>query len=346
VVTYISIADFLSLRDRLLPVLDVRSPGEYVQGHIPQAVPFPLFSNEERKIVGTLFKESGPEKAFLAGLDFAGRKMSEYVRNAASLHSHELLLYCWRGGKRSESMAWLLSQAGYTCYVLEGGYRAYRRYLHETLDKNRPVLVLGGMTGSNKTGMLLALKKSGHQVIDLEGLACHKGSAFGHINEPQQPTTEFFENLLFDQWRILDPFRPVWLEDESRSIGKVILPQQFYNNKRMAPLLVITVPLKQRVMHLVDDYTGVENDKLKDAVMRISKRLGSNRVNASLLALKNNDFFTVAEIVLEYYDKAYRYAISQHNGDSVFYLSLPDTNASSGAEKIAEWYREYFQKAQ
>lgn len=344
-VEYITVEEFFRLQQKGIPALDIRSPGEYVQGHIPGAIRFPLFDDEERKEVGTLYKKSGHERAFLTGLDYAGSKMSEYVRSAAALHSKPLLLHCWRGGKRSESMAWLLSQAAHKCYVLEGGYRAYRRYIRGVLDTHKNYIVLGGMTGSNKTGMLKEMHSQGVQVIDLEALAHHKGSAFGHINEPEQPTSEQFENNLFAQLQKLDPNVPIWLEDESRSIGRVVMPDKFYLNKRKAPLLVVDVPKESRIEHLVEDYAGIDDQYLYEALNKIEKKLGGDNVKTCSKALKIKDYYTVADITLSYYDKAYNYAItSGHKNENVYNLSLKSTDPVEGAKKIILWYREFLGK--
>lgn len=343
-VTYIDTQTFLQHRDEGVPVLDIRSPGEFAQGHIPGALCFPLFSNEERKIIGTLYKKSGKEKAFHVGLDFVGPKMSGFVKKATSHRSKIFLLYCWRGGKRSESMAWLLSQAGFSCYVLTDGYKAYRNYIREILGSYAHYLVLGGMTGSNKTGILKALHAKGEQFIDLEGLAHHRGSAFGHIGQPEQPTTEAFENILFEEWRKCDKSQPIWLEDESRSIGKVVIPDCFYKNKRNAFLLVVEVPKTERIKHLVREYTGIDDQYLYDSIIRISKRLGGDRTQECLAALQDKKYDTVADMSLAYYDKAYGFSVINREKDTFFVLPLQDTSPDSGAEEVLKWYRDFYQK--
>ena len=343
-VTYIDTVTFLQHRDEGVPVLDIRSPGEFAQGHMPSALSFPIFSNEEREIIGTLYKQSGKEKAFHVGLDIVGPNMSKFVKKATSYKSKTLLLYCWRGGKRSESMAWLLSQAGFNCYVLTDGYKAYRNYIREILESYTHYIVLGGMTGSNKTGILKALRAKGEQVIDLEGLAHHRGSAFGHIGEPEQPTTETFENILFEEWRTCDKSQHIWLEDESRSIGKVVMPDCFYKNKKNAFLLVVEVPKSERIKHLVREYTGIDDQYLHDSILRISKRLGGDRTRECLDALHDKNYDTVADMSLAYYDKAYGFSITNREKDTFFVLPLQDTSPDSGAEEVLKWYRDFHQK--
>ena len=215
-------------------ILDVRTPDEYEKGHIPKALNLPLFSNEERAIVGTIYKQENPEKALLQGLDFVGIKMTRFIEKAKSLAPDKnIVIHCWRGGKRSSSMAWLLDLAGFNVKVLEGGYKAYKRYIQQQIEnENFEFIVLGGRTGSGKTHILNALNDYGEQVIDLENLANHKGSAFGWIGEEAQPTTEQFENNLFEQLNNMERERRIWLENESRNIGSVYLPDAFWSKMK------------------------------------------------------------------------------------------------------------------
>ncbi|MBK8554971.1 MAG: tRNA 2-selenouridine(34) synthase MnmH [Lewinellaceae bacterium] len=220
--------ELLAMMDERV-LLDVRSPGEYAQGHIPGAFSFPLFSDEERARVGTTYKQANPEAALLLGLDLVGPKMGHFVVEALKLsRNKKLAVHCWRGGQRSKSMAWLLRLAGCDVVTLNGGYKAFR---HEALDQYHlhpyNLRVVGGRTGSGKTKVLQALRDMGEQIIDLEGLAHHKGSAFGAIGEQEQPSVEQFENDLFFALRALDPQKRIWIENESRSIGRVYIPTGF-----------------------------------------------------------------------------------------------------------------------
>lgn len=201
----IGVREFLSQAEKY-PVIDVRTPSEFSGGHIRGAINIPLFSDEERAIVGTVYKKEGEEEAILKGLDFVGPKMSDLLKQGveAAGRGKKLLIHCWRGGRRSASMAWLFSQGGIDCRLLEGGYKSYRTYVFEILGQKRNIIVVGGMTGSGKTEILKEIAIMGEQVIDLEGLANHRGSAFGAIGMPPQPTTEHFANILFDEIRTLD----------------------------------------------------------------------------------------------------------------------------------------------
>src|SRR3989339_1355584 len=191
----ISVAEFLK-RGNSLPIIDVRSPGEYEHAHIPGALALPLFSNEERAEVGTIYKQRGRVQAVQKGLEFVGPKLKDFTKFALKLNSDELLIHCWRGGMRSSAMAWLLETVGINCSLLKDGYKAYRNHVLESFDLPYKILLLGGYTGSGKTEILSALKEAGEQVVDLEGLSNHKGSAFGALGQGIQPSSEQFENTL------------------------------------------------------------------------------------------------------------------------------------------------------
>ena len=205
----LDIKDFLN-KNREITVVDVRSPIEYNQGHIPGSINLPLFSDEERKQVGTVYKKSGFNSSLLLGLKITGPKLDSFVKKAKEIAlNKELLIHCWRGGKRSESMAWLFDLSGIKTSVLIDGYKAYRTYLRKEFEKPANIIVLGGMTGSGKTDILIEIIKQKHQVLNLEGLANHKGSAFGSIGQEDQPTTEQFENNIYEQWLDLDFSKPM-----------------------------------------------------------------------------------------------------------------------------------------
>ena len=308
----IDVSSFLAAQsDRV--VLDVRSPGEYTHGHIPGALSFPLFTDDERALVGTCYKNKGPEAALHLGLELVGPKMAGFVEQAQKLApQRKLAVHCWRGGKRSQSMSWLLRMAGFDVVTLVGGYKAYRQYVREQFEQ-LPVslLVLGGKTGSGKTKILHAMAKLGAQVIDLERLAHHKGSAFGTIGELPQPTVEQFENTFYQALAGLDFSKPVWVENESRSIGRVFIPDAFWAKIKSAPLYNIEVPDEARIQNLVSDYVGVDKDALREAFHKIDRKLGGQHLKAAMEALDCDDFATAARIALQYYDKTYNYCLEQ-----------------------------------
>lgn len=304
-------------------IIDVRTPAEYLQGHIPGAVNLPLFTNEERAEIGTLYKQQGQQKAIHRGLEIVGPKMAGFVSTAIQQFGHQpLYVHCWRGGMRSSSMAWLLDTAGLVTFTLKGGYKAYRQKVLSDLSKPLPYIVLGGYTGSGKTQILQALQARGEQVIDLEELANHRGSAFGHRGE--QPTTEQFANLLHQVQQTHDPNKRIWIEDESRSIGKIYLPDDFVEVKRRSPLVFLRLPQEVRAVYLVQEYGTIDTETLINSFRNIQKRLGGDRVQTALESLDSGDLNTAATIALQYYDKAYDQSMAANNQGTLHEASFED----------------------
>jgi tRNA 2-selenouridine synthase len=300
---------FLQLAQHL-PVADVRSPGEYAHGHLPGAVNLPLFTNEQRAEVGTLYKQQGQELAMLRGLELAGPRLADLVRGATELApAKKILLHCWRGGMRSGSLAWLLGTFGFEVGLLAGGYKAYRHLVLQDFYVPRQLVILGGRTGSAKTEVLHQLRALGQQVIDLEALAHHKGSVFGGLGQPAQPLVEEFENRLHQLWAKTDPSLPLWLEDESHALGRIYLPQGLWQQMQCAPVVDLAVPLPARVGHLVAHYGGFGPELLAGAAQKIHKRLGPQTTNEVLAALQASDHAQAASLMLNYYDRAYDHGL-------------------------------------
>ena len=307
----LEIENFLE-KSESLTIIDVRTPAEFEQGHIPGAVNIPLFSNEERVIIGTLYKKRCKDKAVLEGLKIVGPKMYDYVVQAKK-HAvdGEILLHCWRGGMRSGSMAWLFNTAGLKATTLVGGYKAYRAYIRKALTRNQKIHILGGMTGSNKTDILLEMKRMGAQVIDLEGEARHRGSSFGQIGLEPQPTNEQFENNIAKLWLELDTEEVLWLEDESKAMGRVRIVDEMFALIRKSPLFVLQKSKEMRIQHLVGEYADLDVVELENAIRRIERRIGGQNLKLAIDALHNKDFAEVANLTLNYYDKTYTYGIEQ-----------------------------------
>lgn len=312
----IQIAQFLTLAEKH-PVVDVRAPSEFTQGHIAGAVNIPLFSDEERSIVGTAYKQINKEAAMYKGLDFAGKKLVKLAKEGEKKagNGKTLLVHCWRGGMRSKSMVWLFETMGIKCYLLEGGYKAYRRHILAHFEKPVNILIIGGRTGSGKTDILHYLGKMGEQIVDLEGLAHHKGSAFGALGEASQPSTEQFENQLFKVLSPLDPGKITWVEDESRNVGKCVIPGSFYQQMKESRIVFLDISMEQRAGHLVGHYARYKPDELKDCILKISKRLGGDRTKEALESVDSSDFKQTAKITLHYYDKAYMFSLKKNHAD-------------------------------
>jgi tRNA 2-selenouridine synthase len=326
--------EFLTL-SKSFPVIDVRSPLEFMQGHIPGAHNLPLFDDDERKKIGTLYKQAGREAAILDGLGFAGNKLQNYVKQARKIaQGRKVLLHCWRGGMRSESMAWLLSLSGFEVNLLKGGYKAYRNYIRVAWNKKCDLRVLSGKTGTGKTEILDELAKLGHQVVDLEKSAHHKGSTFGAIGETPQPSNEQFENNLASLWMALDFSKPVWIEDESRFIGTVNIPEPLYQRMQESKTIRLEIPKNLRIQRLVKDYAGYSKELLVCSLLRIGKRLGGQHVKNAIEAIHNDDFETAIDIVLTYYDKTYTFDLSKKNSDNIILLESNTENAEMNAQLI------------
>ncbi len=330
---YLESREFLGKAENL-PVVDVRSPGEYLEGHIPGAINIPLFTNEERSEVGILYKKQGRLASIRKGLEFVGPKMVQLVDLALELSpGGELLVHCWRGGMRSESMAWLFETAGLRCSVLTGGYKAYRKHIRENLFQEKEMLVLGGLTGSGKTLLLHEMQELGEPVVDLEGLASHKGSAFGGIGQGKQPNTEQFENNLYwEMSKIKESY--CWVEDESLHIGKIFIPKPFYERMLQSKLLFIDVPHEYRVQVLVSDYAMQDINLLEEAILRVEKRLGKLAARQAIEALQSGDFYETASILIAYYDKTYQYGLNRKKEDLVCRLDLTEIPPDSYSDTI------------
>jgi len=341
--TQFPVDEFLKQAETL-PVIDVRSPGEFAQAHVPGAVNIPLFDNDERAKVGTRYKQAGKDHAVLMGLEFVGPKLADFVRQARRLSNGsggQVLVHCWRGGMRSGSFAWLLQTAGLSPAILTGGYKAYRNVVLAAFAEPRNLLILGGKTGSGKTDILHQLAAQGEQIIDLEGLANHKGSSYGAIGQLPQPSSEQFENLIFQEWQRLDRNRTIWLEDESRNVGSCFVPMPLWHQMRAAPVAFVDVPKVVRVERLVREYTGIDHELLIEATERIRKRLGGQITQQALDALAQQNYAIVADLTLDYYDKAYLYGLSQRNQANVFPLEILEDNPAQTAEQLINWANAY-----
>lgn len=359
--THLSIEDFLRLRDAGFTVLDVRSPGEFARAHMAGAQNLPLFTDEERASVGTCYARQGRDAAVLLALRLIGGRLAQTAEQALTLCRDGrkgsngkglVLLHCWRGGMRSRSMAWMLEKCGLKVFLLRGGYKAYRRYAREVLGRPRPVLVLSGLTGCGKTDMLHALAAQGEQVVDLEGLANHRGSAFGAVALPGgQPGNEDFENRLFEQWRRLDPSRPVWLEDESRRIGQVTLCEEFFRHIDTAPLIMVDLPLEARVQRLVRIYRGdgqetqaaEVQEALCAALQKLQRRLGSEVAARSCDAVRAGRLDEAVRAVLAYYDKCYTHQQTHRSGPQLASLSCATDCPEEAARQLRQLARSAFQ---
>ena len=310
----ITIEHFLATKDDETIVIDVRTPAEFAQGHIVGALNLPLFTDEERVIVGTAYKKQSPEKALLVGLDFVGKKMSMYIKRAKKMSPNKLVtLYCWRGGKRSGSLAWLLDLAGFEVQVIEGGYKKYRNAVLAFFE-NQPLdfVVIGGKTGSGKTKILHQLQHQGAQILDLEGLANHKGSSFGALGELPQPSSEYYEACIFEVLRYMNLSKFIFIENESRMVGTCAVPLGIWDKYRSAKLISIEIPHHDRLENLVVDYAQYAPETLVAAFRRIEKKLGGLNFQKAVKAIEKKQFDVAADVALGFYDKTYTFGLENN----------------------------------
>lgn len=351
-ITKVHIEEFLQLAQQH-PVLDVRSPGEYNHAHMPGAFSFPLFTDDERKVVGTAYKQESREEAIKIGLDYFGVKMRKMVEEAEKIYeaqstNHKLpaetdnelraskivLVHCWRGGMRSAGVAWLLDLYGFKVYTLVGGYKIFRRWVLEQFEKQYSFKVLGGYTGSGKTNVLTMLQEQGQTIIDLEALAHHKGSAFGNIGQPKQPSQELFENKLAMALHKANG-HTIWIEDESQRIGDVNIPITLWKQWRNQALYFLDIPFEERLQHIVEEYGKLERERLVNSIIRIKKRLGGLETKESINALVEDRIADCFRILLTYYDKWYLKGMNNREALETLLHKIPcDTVTKSNYQKL------------
>nr|NQU94554.1 tRNA 2-selenouridine(34) synthase MnmH [Bacteroidota bacterium] len=336
-VNKIDITEFLKLANDF-PVVDVRSPGEFEQGHIPGAINLPLFDDGERAAIGKTFKESGRKTAILKGLELVGPKMSKAVKEASKkARENSILVHCWRGGMRSESMAWLYSFYGLNVSLLVGGYKAFRKAIQKAWESDSRILILSGKTGTGKTEILEALEKKGQQVLNLEGIAHHKGSAFGSLGELPQPTTEQFENDLFEKWRTFDLSKVIWMEDESKSIGRAVIPDTLFRKMRESLVVNLDMGKPLRIQRLIGDYANFPQSELENALLKIDRRLGGQNTKEAIAAVYEGNFEKAIDISLVYYDKTYMHGVGKRDYAKVFTLDTDTLDANENADIILDF---------
>lgn len=343
----ISISQFIEQAGEQ-PVIDVRSDAEYKHAHMPGAYSLPLFNDEERKIVGTAYKQKGKQQAIKLGLDFFGVKMkgmidetekisSDYKSSVTSpaYRNNAFVVHCWRGGMRSAGVAWLLDLYGFDVYTIIGGYKAYRNWVLQQFEKDYQLNILGGYTGSGKTDVLKNLQKSNQPIIDLEGLANHKGSAFGSLGE--QPSQEMFENLLAQELQLQQRSgSPIWIEDESQRIGQINIPHLFWKQMRSMPIQFLDIPFENRLDYLLKSYGKINKEALVNSIIRIQKRLGPLETKTAIGFLVEENYKACFEILLIYYDKMYTKGLQNRENLPHLLNKIPCTfvDAISNTEKL------------
>ena len=336
----LSVAEFLSESENKL-IVDVRSPVEFAKGHVPGAINIPLFDDMERAEIGTLYKAKGKENAIMRGLEIVSPKLTEYIKLTKNkTQNTRVMVYCFRGGMRSNSFGWLLNTAGLQSQILEGGYKAYRNHVLKQFEQPYKLMLLGGATGSGKTEILKNLKGR-IPFLDLEGLAHHKGSAFGGIGQPAQLPQQLFENNLYNDLTLVDVSELFLIEDESMSIGYNKIPYTFWLQMKKAPIIKIMMPFDLRVIRLVNEYGKEDVTKLKQSVKNISQQLGGNNAKDCLQWLDEGKLADVAAMTLRYYDRAYEYNHTSKNKTTLIPIETDTADPIINAEKVKRIFDMY-----
>lgn len=332
----LSIQEFLNLRKEF-PVVDVRSEDEFAEGHIRGAVNIPLLNNEERIAVGTDYKQKGQLEAIKTGFRLVGPRIIDIVNEAEKVAAgKELLVHCWRGGMRSANFCQFVSMVRLRTHQLQGGYKAYRKEALASFTLPFKFMIIGGMTGSGKSEILRELALKGEQIIDLENLASHKGSVFGGLMMPPQPTTEQFQNDLFETILRLDVNRRIWIEDESIAVGKIFLPEPFWRNMNRSPIIELKIEKDHRIKRLVDEYGAADKTQFLSAMEKIIKKLGGQHFNAAKESLMKGDMASTIETLLTYYDKAYTSGLSKKQNRIINQLKWSGADVSDTADELLQ----------
>ncbi|HLG33560.1 MAG TPA: tRNA 2-selenouridine(34) synthase MnmH [Bacteroidia bacterium] len=339
-------------------LLDVRSESEFYYGRIPGAVNLPLLNDEERKEVGITYKKQGHNEAVEKGFELVGGKFVDFIREVKALLSslpsafrplssdnqpETVFIYCWRGGMRSSIMSWVLETTGIKTALLQGGYKSYRNWALQQFEVERPLIVLGGKTGSGKTFLLNELAKRGEQVLDFEALANHRGSAFGAIGMGPQPRQEHFENLIAYHLSKTNPDVALWVENESRKVGSLQIPNPLFDRMVNSPLMEVVIPDEERVQRISDEYGKFPLEDLRANTIKLERSLGGARLKEALQLLDKNNLEEWIKMMLSYYDKTYHYGLSLRNPELNFPVEVSYSNINPSLEKIIQ-QKNYFKE--
>jgi tRNA 2-selenouridine synthase len=325
-------------------IVDARSPGEFAIDHIPGAVNLPVLSDEERAEVGMIYVQESRFKARRIGAAYVARNVARHMEAVMADWPGSLrpLVYCWRGGMRSNSMAVILAQVGWRTGVLAGGYRTYRRRVVQQLYEGQPlsnVVLLDGHTGSGKTEVLARLGAHGVQTLDLEGLAAHRGSLFGGLPGQPQPSQKLFESLLLLALADLDPSRPVVIEAESSKVGQLMVPPVLWSAMDGAPRIVLSAPAEARARYLARTYAelGQDPETLVGLLGRLPERPGRKRLEAWTALARAGELDALAAGLIEtHYDPAYRRSAGAAKGTVIGQAALTGLDAEAFEQAAQE----------
>ncbi|WP_088283953.1 tRNA 2-selenouridine(34) synthase MnmH [Ideonella sp. A 288] len=307
--------------DQYDAIIDARSPAEFADDHLPGAINWPVLDDEQRRIVGTLYVQDSPLAARKVGAAMVGRNIADHLDRwiADKPREWQPLVYCWRGGQRSGSLAWFLDQIGFRCTRLAGGYKGFRTVVRADLGEwpaRFDFCVLAGRTGSGKTRLLQALATAGAQVLDLEALASHRGSILGGVPGHPQPTQKRFDTLLWSALQRLDPARPVYVESESRKIGRLQVPEALIEHMHAkGRVLHVQMPDEARVALLLQEYGffADEPERFCDLLDGLVVLRGKEAVGRWQALARAGDWATVfGQLMRDHYDPLYQRSMDRH----------------------------------
>jgi tRNA 2-selenouridine synthase len=344
----ITVEELLKKPDVVL--VDVRTSSEYMEGTIPGAINLPLFDEAERRELGILYKMSGPQEAMFRGLSLVSPKLHQLVESLRGYYDKEVVLFCWRGGLRSQSLTSVLNLLGFKAYYLVGGYKAYRRfvlsYLSEYDYENKSIVVLCGLTGVGKTEVIRKLREMGEPAIDLEELAGHRGSVFGHIGIPEKRFQKNFDALLVGELRRFAAEKYLIVECESRRIGNIFLPPGLFQAMQRGLRILLYDDRENRIRRLERTYLSANDENsssLKEAILHLTKHLGKRKVSLLLEHLESKNYHKAIDFLLrEYYDPLYHYP---DHPSCDYHFSVKTDDPERAAQEIRSYLKNFFEKA-
>lgn len=325
-------------------IIDARSPAEFAEDHIPGAINCPVLDNEQRIVVGTLYKQSSPFDARKIGAVLVARNVANHIEQhfADKPKGWKPLVYCWRGGQRSGAFTHILREVGWSAKRLQGGYKSWRAHVIAqlaTVPLPLRFTVVAGPTGSAKTRVLEALQRQGHQVLNLEALAAHKGSVLGDLPGQPQPSQKMFETLVLTALSQLDPARPVFVESESKKVGQLRVPDAVFQGIQQGTWVRVQASMEQRVQYLLRDYDYfLSGPVLEQQLDRLKELCGGETVARWKALASARDFATlVGELLTQHYDRFYLRSMNTHAEAGAQHAQfVADDLSGAGIERLAQ----------
>ena len=330
--------------ERIDEIIDVRSPAEFAEDHIPGAINLPVFTNEERAEIGTIYKQQSPFLARRKGAALVSKNIASHIHNHLLDRPEKWrpLIHCWRGGQRSRAFAHICAEIGWACFLLDGGYKTYRGQVLDglrSLPKALSIIIISGKTGAGKTHLLHEIAKQGGQIIDLEALACHRGSLLGADPEKSQPSQRFFESQLHHNMSHFDTSQPVFIEAESSRVGDIAIPKELWHMMNDAAVIELESPLSFRLGLLKTDYPHLlhkDAADLHNLIEGMTKRYGKDTTAKWRSDLLSGDFDSfVTQILSDHYDPSYERTGKRHERNILDTLHL-QTDDGADFEDLAE----------